>query len=426
MKQPENGAMASRAYVTHTNNDLQYNSITSHILYIQTIPKMKPAEIKKAFHNAQEQHAGQYAAFWKWFAEQQTAFYQILKQGDSETINDNFCDPLMDQLSQIREGCYFLAGIDNTDTAELIFTADGEIITIPFVEDLVAAAPEIPGWSFIASKPESDPNYTTIDLQGYTFSLENQYFYAIESPDFPDSIKITIIHNDYSEVPAIANTIIQGVYLFLDNYLGEVRSVTVIDSVTVQSPSKAEKELIPIEKLKSYLEWREKEFIEKYEDARYNERDDNYTSLTAQSQDGNPIMIMVNTGAMEWNHAVSHPWILKVNIKYDGENINGLPSSETNILMDVIEDDLLALLPVKDGHIYLGRETYEGNRYIYWACKDFRHAAKATDFVINHYSDQLEIGQDVYRDIYRLSISAFKPENWVENEGGEDNSEKNY
>lgn len=382
---------------------------------------MKLLNSKSDFQKAQKQQTKQYAAFWKWFNKHQKTFYNILKHEDSKGIDKNFFDPLMQKLTEIRDGYYFLAGIDGNDIAELIFTADGEITNIPFMEDLVAAAPEIHGWRFIASKPESDLNCTTINMEGYTFTLENLYFYATASPDSPDSICITVIHNDYTDTPSVANKIIQGVYLFLDNYLGEVKSVTVIDSVSVQGPSKAEKDLIPIDKLKSYLEWRQKEFVEKYENVRYNEENDCYASLKAQSENGNPVMIMVNTGAMDWDRAASHPWILKVNIKYDGSHNEGLPTSETNKFMDLIEDQLIELIPIKDGHIYLGRETYEGNRYIYFACHDFRQSSRVTEFIINQYSDQLEIERNIYKDLYRRSLSTFKSENWVESEDEEEN-----
>ena len=39
------------------------------------------------------------------------------------------------------------------------------------------------------------------------------------------------------------------------------------------------KELIPISKLKDFLTWREKEFIEKYEGTRHNTENDSYALL---------------------------------------------------------------------------------------------------------------------------------------------------
>ena len=50
-------------------------------------------------------------------------------------------------------------------------------------------------------------------------------------------------------------------FIFLDNFLGELNFVTTIDHVSVIGKKDAEKELVPIGKLKDFLMWREKEFL---------------------------------------------------------------------------------------------------------------------------------------------------------------------
>jgi hypothetical protein len=55
--------------------------------------------------------------------------------------------------------------------------------------------------------------------------------------------------------------------------------VTTIDNLKIISKEEAQKELIPVEKLKAYLTWRQKEFIEKYEGVRRNTENDNYSIL---------------------------------------------------------------------------------------------------------------------------------------------------
>jgi len=373
---------------------------------------MQPTS-KLTLQQSIDQQTSQYTAFWEWFANHQQAFYNTVATGNTDNIDSNFFDPLSEQLSQIRDGYYFLTGM-NGDTAELIITADGEINNIVFVEDLVGEAPELPNWKFIASKPEADINSTTINIYGYTFSTENQYFYADDQPQYPDNIYITLIHPDYSEENK--GQIIAGVYLFLDNLLGEVKSVSLIDSVQVLGSGEAGIDLIPIEKLNSYLEWREKEFIEKYEGIHYNTDDDYYASLTSTTGAGNPVMMMVNSGAMEWNQAASHPWILKTTISYDGSTNSGLPEPEVNMAMDRIEDLLIDGLPVDQGYVYLGRETYEGSRYVYIACQDFRQPSRVADYISNQYSSEFQIEWDIYKDKYWRSLNRFRSENWISND----------
>jgi len=69
-----------------------------------------------------------------------------------------------------------------------------------------------------------------------------------------------------SSIPAI----LYGIYIFLDNYLGELDFLNNIDNLKVINKKEAEKELVSIGKLKDFLIWRQKEFIEKYEGVWYN------------------------------------------------------------------------------------------------------------------------------------------------------------
>ncbi|MBW8687187.1 DUF695 domain-containing protein [Chitinophaga rhizophila] len=346
----------------------------------------------------------QYAAFWTWFTAHEKKFYDVVITADRDTIDKQFFEPLMERLNAIREGYFFLTGL-NEDTAELIITADGEVKNIVFVEELVALAPVLANWRFIADKPESDIDYTTIHIHDFIFSLENLFFYAKEDAQHPDKINITIVHDSYDE--AEKGKIIPGVYIFLDNLLGEVKSITMIDSVEVIGPDQAELELIPVVKLKAYLEWRQKEFIEKYEDVYYDTANDNFTGMQASTQSDSPVLILVNSGALEWHGSASHPWILQVAITYEGDEQSALPDAETNQLMDVIEADFLAQLPVSNGHIYLGRETYENNRYLYIASQDFRIPAKVSEAMTEKYAAQLPVEWDIFKDKYWQSLERF-------------------
>lgn len=371
---------------------------------------MKTFQKKNTLQHSKEKQVKQYTTFWKWFTKHQKAFYNILNSKDTANIELNFFDPLMEQLTPIREDCFFLAGMDQA-MAELIITADGDIKNIAFIEDLIAQAPVLPNWRFIASKPESPASLSTIKIHGYSFDTETQHFYAVDTPNHPDRINITILNEDYTEENK--EQITHGVYLFLDNLLGEVKTLSLIDAIEVRNHSGAEKELIPIEKLKSYLEWREKEFIEKYEYTCYDIQNEKYAGLSANTHAGNPVLLMVNCSAMEWNGSASHRWILTIIINYDGQHNDGLPEPETNKAMDRIEDRILEELPASRGTIYLGRETYEGNRHIYLASHDFREPSRVADFISNLYSKEFQIEWDIYKDKYWLSLDRFKSENWL-------------
>jgi hypothetical protein len=65
------------------------------------------------------------------------SFYQVVKNGDQEAIEKDFFDKIAPRLSQINEGYYFLTGMSDDSTAELVLTADGEIRNVVFIEELI-------------------------------------------------------------------------------------------------------------------------------------------------------------------------------------------------------------------------------------------------------------------------------------------------
>ena len=97
-----------------------------------------------------------YTTFWQWFQQHQQHFYHIVDQGSKTEIERDFFDRLTPELEKVHSGIFFLTGMLAPQTAELILTPDGIIPNIVFVEELIAAAPEIAGWKFTALKPESD------------------------------------------------------------------------------------------------------------------------------------------------------------------------------------------------------------------------------------------------------------------------------
>ena len=58
------------------------------------------------------------------------------------------------------------------ETAELVFTADGNLKNIVFIEALVAAAPTIKGWRFTALKSPSNSSDIGIKMSEYEFEGE--------------------------------------------------------------------------------------------------------------------------------------------------------------------------------------------------------------------------------------------------------------
>lgn len=342
--------------------------------------------------------------FWSWFQNNEKDFFNVLKnQGN---IERDFFNELSSKLNQLRDGYWYLAGMFDNNTAELVLTADGVYKNIVFVEELVRSAPKIDNWKFTALKPAQNINDIHISMGDLKFSKENLSFYSNDT-GYPDDIDITIVHADYND--DFKNEITNGVYIFMDNYLGELNSVTTIDSMQIIKKDEAKKELIPIEKLKDYLIWRQKEFVEKYDGTRYNTENDRYSSLKATLNNGMLLFAVVNTTVLNWDSKASHPWILNVEIKYKG-NKDGIPNIETHELMNKFEDELMLELKDSDGYLNIGRQTVDSSRVIYFACKDFRLPSKVLTKFKFDYKNKLNVDYDIYKDKYWKSFDRLRPE----------------
>ncbi|AXT51720.1 DUF695 domain-containing protein [Aquimarina sp. BL5] len=357
----------------------------------------------KSLFNTKEQPINSYSEFWDWFLENEKKFHNVLKKQGN--IKRDFFDKLAPKLNELKDGFWYLAGMYEENISELVITPDGVIKNIVFVEELVQTAPKMTNWKFTALKPAIDIKNVSIEMAGYTFDSENLSFYSIDHKNYPDEIEIVIVHDEYNEKDQ--STIINGTYIFLDNYLGELNSVTTIDNLKVIPKDQAEKELISISKLKDFLIWREKEFIEKYKGLRHNTNDDNFSSLEATLENGLPLLAIVNSDLLNWDCKASHPWVAVVEIKYDGKGNNGMPNEKEYQLLNEIEDKVISDLKDSDGYLNIGRQTADSLREIYFTCIDFRKPSKVLHNIKKEYKNIIEIDFDIYKDKYWQSFNRF-------------------
>lgn len=344
-----------------------------------------------------------YSDFWNWFQKNEKEFFNVVK--GKQDIEKKFFARLSPKLAELKEGFFYVTGMDDDHTAELILTADGIAQNIVFVEELVAAAPEMDAWKFTALKPSLDIENVNIAMGGYKFDAENLSFYSNELPGYPDEIDITIVHRDLTEENK--KELINGVYIFLDNYLGELDFLNNIDNLNIAGKKEVQQPLIPIEKLKDFLMWRQKEFIEKYEGVRYDTESDSYSILEATLEGGFPLVAVINTELLQWDSKASHPWMAILTTKYDGSNNNGLPGNDDYQLMNEMEDEIMTELKDNEGYLNVGRETAKGERNIYFACKDFRKPSKVFLNIQKKYAKHFKMEMDIYKDKYWRSVEKF-------------------
>ncbi|WPU98581.1 DUF695 domain-containing protein [Mucilaginibacter sp. cycad4] len=344
-----------------------------------------------------------YQEFWDWFINHEKVFFNTVK--GRQNIDKDFFEKLSPKLNELKNGIFYLTGMLNDNTADLILTPDGNINNIAFVEELVGAAPRLANWKFTALKPASDIKNTYIEMGGYRFDDQNISFYSNDNTTYPDEIDITVVHNDLNEQNR--NEIINGVYIFIDNFIGELNFITTIDEITVVGRDDAKSELVPISKLKDFLTWRQAEFIEKYEHITRDISEDNYSLLEATLKSGNAMLATINTGLLYWDNKVSHPWIVNVEIKYNGSKNNGMPDQKTYKLLDAIEEEIFAALPDTDGYLNIGRQTADGLRVIFIACKDFRKPSLLLYKLKQKFQAVIDIDYNIYKDKYWQSFNRF-------------------
>jgi Family of unknown function (DUF695) len=343
--------------------------------------------------------------FWVWFQQHEQVFHDVLKNREAIAVEKEFIDKVLPNLKQLNEGFYILAGMSNDGVAELIVTAEGVIKNIVFVEDFINASPKLANWKFTALKPAVGIKGFALKMTGYDVSDENLFFYENSQDDYLDEIDITLVHADLNTENE--EVIKNASLIFLDNYLGELNFATMIDKFSFSNKAEAKKMLMPIDKLKDLLSKRQQQFIENQQGVRRDTDEDSYSSFEWETKDGKPGIAVINTTLLNWDSKASHPWVLNIVIKYDGEKTSGMPDNETFETLNQIEDSLLDELKDFEGYLNIGRETCDGEREINFACKEFRKPSKVLQQVINKSSNKISITYDIYKDRYWRSFNKY-------------------
>ena len=347
--------------------------------------------------------------FWEWFGENETESFLAIKSKDSHRINDRFLKAIMPRLQAVCENLYCEVGMYDDTQAELVISAQGDVKSFVFAEELVNQAPSFSRWKIVALKPALGVHNNSIHIGGYVFNCQNFGFFYDDDPQYPDEVFLSFVYPDFTQENK--EVVTQGVFLLLETVLGERDAAVLIDQATVKGPSPDDKELISMEKLIEFLNWKEKEFVEKYQGVRHATEHDNYSGLEGEDEDGLPSIGLVNQDLLAWDAKASHPWMLVIGIDYTktkGAGSNGMPDEKHYQSMNELEEALIRQLPDSAGFLSLGRETYKGKTTLYMACKEYRLASKATHDLLQRYKDQLACSYDIYKDKYWRTMEKFR------------------
>ena len=342
------------------------------------------------------------AAFWQWFVDNEHRFREYEKNDSDQALS--FLEELIQEMQPFNPYLKALAGPDNNGNYELIITSDGDIALFCKVEELVKAAPPVEFWVFTAHKPALGFEGISIDLYGLQFTTATTSFYPIVQENYPDEVSIVLTHNGYDK--EMDDHFQAGGMIYLENGLGEVNTATKIDNYETGPLPAPEQgiEIIPISKLNEYLNWREKEFIEKYESVP-DERPDTYHLLEAEDKEGRKMLLAVNMECRYWDKKPAYSWLLQVNINYTGDE-NGFPFEEQLMALQSLEEEMFTLLP-GDRTILAGNKTYDNCKNIYFYVSEY----KTTAALLNQYVESKETPYEILffirRDKYWRTMEQY-------------------
>jgi hypothetical protein len=188
-------------------------------------------------------------AFWEWFALHEARFRSI------DSSRDPRLDEILRRLHGFSPKLYFEIGGAPEGPTEFIVTAEGRRDLYSEVRRLIAAAPALDGWRFIAFKPAHGFDFVT-DYEGVHVDPKRCWFMPLTSAKRPNSLGLRIAVPDFQELRRDA--FVTALLKVLDTALGELAAAEEIETVVV-APLPADPPRdgwIELIELPAYLMWR--------------------------------------------------------------------------------------------------------------------------------------------------------------------------
>ena len=348
-------------------------------------------------------------AFWDWFVQHEAVFRQ---SGNDTETNLNFVEELVNKMKLFNPWLKALAGPfdKNKEKFELIITADGEISLFCKVEELVQKAPDIPHWIITAHKPPLGFEEIKLEVHGRNFNASNTHFYPVVYEEYPDEVNIMLTREDFNEEEDIRFQ--NAGMIFLENGLGEINVSTRIDHYeTGPEPAPGSNiEIIPITKLPDYLNWREKEFVEKYGNGLAAKPEDDFHLLEAEDKDGNPLLLLLDAGFKDWTAKQSYPWLVLIEVYFGNDaprGKSGLPPEELLLETEELENEIIDFIPADGTVYYIGHKIYDNTRTIYFYAQDY----KQMSILLHHFLESREFKYEtsffIRKDKYWREVGHF-------------------
>ena len=195
--------------------------------------------------------------FWTWFKENNESYRSVDNLEDD--VKEGLFDELLEQLHLYCDHLYFEIGGLPGEVQELIITAEGDVNYFGEVETLIANAPVIDQWEFIAFIPPRDApiktNYEDVELIPAQI-----WFLPLNSASKPKSIGIKVCLPNYETVKN-SKWLKTAIYKCLDTIVGEKQFALDITFVDFgELPEQPEKQgMIELVDLPRFVVWKKKQ-----------------------------------------------------------------------------------------------------------------------------------------------------------------------
>ncbi len=163
--------------------------------------------------------------FWHWFRKHEGRFRNL-----DVPEREDLLDELLAELHAFCDELFFEVGGRPGEQCELIISAEGVLEVFPQVRRLVAAAPDLPGWTVTAFKPPMGFDFG-IKYEGITLAPEASWFLPLRSSSDPDALGLRIGYAHFD--PDRADTFLAATYLMLDAGIGELAFAEKVQHVEV-------------------------------------------------------------------------------------------------------------------------------------------------------------------------------------------------
>lgn len=192
--------------------------------------------------------------FWNWFLKNNDKFLAInlIEQKDKKEI---LLNDILEQLHKYNENLYFEIGGNSLNSMELIISAEGKREFFDEVEKLIADAPHLPNWKFIAFKQPSSSAFIT-EYEGFILDPKQMWFLPLEKEDDSGSFGLIVYLKNYTDQHK--DLLLDGVFTVLETLLGEKTASLSIQYLEVDKLPKnpIKKGLIELVDLPKFIVWK--------------------------------------------------------------------------------------------------------------------------------------------------------------------------